>query len=57
MNPIVDRLHIRQPQVSKHLRVLHEAGVVEYNTEANSSHLQATIGAFQRIKFLDGTIS
>ncbi|GGJ76374.1 ArsR/SmtB family transcription factor [Virgibacillus salexigens] len=32
---IVDRLHIRQPQASKHLRVLHEAGVVEFNAEAN----------------------
>ena len=32
---IVDRLHIRQPQVSKHLRVLHEAGVVEFDAEAN----------------------
>ncbi len=32
---IADRLHIRQPQVSKHLRVLHEAGVVEFKAEAN----------------------
>jgi DNA-binding transcriptional ArsR family regulator len=32
---IVDRLQIRQPQASKHLRVLHEAGVVEFNAEAN----------------------
>jgi DNA-binding transcriptional ArsR family regulator len=32
---IVDRLHIRQPQASKHLRVLHEAGMVEFDAEAN----------------------
>jgi DNA-binding transcriptional ArsR family regulator len=32
---IADRLNIRQPQVSKHLRVLHEAGVVEMYAEAN----------------------
>ena len=32
---IADRLHIRQPQVSKHLKVLHEAGVVDVDAEAN----------------------
>jgi DNA-binding transcriptional ArsR family regulator len=26
---IVDRLHLRQPQVSKHLRVLNDAGLVD----------------------------
>ena len=28
MGEIVDQLHFRQPQVSKHLRVLSEAGIV-----------------------------
>lgn len=32
---IADHLYIRQPQASKHLRVLLEAGVVEFNAEAN----------------------
>lgn len=32
---IVDRLQLRQPQVSKHLRVLSEAGLVEARPEAN----------------------
>ncbi|QGH36145.1 metalloregulator ArsR/SmtB family transcription factor [Gracilibacillus salitolerans] len=35
VSEIVDTLHIRQPQASKHLRVLHEAGVVEFDAEAN----------------------
>ena len=29
VNELVDRLHINQPQVSKHLRVLADAGIVE----------------------------
>ncbi|WP_045521443.1 ArsR/SmtB family transcription factor [Neobacillus niacini] len=32
---IADHLHIRQPQASKHLRVLHEAGMVEFDAEVN----------------------
>jgi DNA-binding transcriptional ArsR family regulator len=32
---LADRLQIRQPQVSKHLRVLHESGVVDVHAEAN----------------------
>lgn len=32
---IADNIHIRQPQASKHLRVLHEAGMVEFDAEAN----------------------
>jgi len=31
---IVDRLHLQQPQVSKHLRVLGEAGLVEVRPDA-----------------------
>lgn len=32
---IADRLQIRQPQASKHLKVLNEAGIVEVRPEAN----------------------
>lgn len=32
---IADQLHLRQPQASKHLRVLSEAGLVEVHAEAN----------------------
>jgi len=32
---IADRLHIRQPQASKHLKVLHESQIVEVHPEAN----------------------
>jgi DNA-binding transcriptional ArsR family regulator len=32
---IADRLHIRQPQVSKHLKVLNEASIVEVRPDAN----------------------
>ncbi len=31
---MVDRLHLRQPQVSKHLRVLNEAGLVDVRVDA-----------------------
>jgi len=31
---MVDRLHLRQPQVSKHLRVLSEAGLVDVRVDA-----------------------
>lgn len=34
VNDIGDRLHLNQPQVSKHLRVLKEAGLVEANQRA-----------------------
>jgi DNA-binding transcriptional ArsR family regulator len=32
---IADRLHVRQPQVSKHLKVLSEAQIVEVRADAN----------------------
>jgi len=32
---IADRLHIRQPQASKHLKVLSEAAIVEVTPDAN----------------------
>ncbi|QDH21104.1 ArsR/SmtB family transcription factor [Saccharibacillus brassicae] len=35
---IVQRLDMRQPQASKHLKVLQQAGVVEVRAEANRRH-------------------
>jgi len=35
---IADKLSLRQPQASKHLRVLLEAGLVEVQAEANRRH-------------------
>ncbi len=35
VSEIAERLDIRQPQVSKHLRTLLEAGLVEFKAEAN----------------------
>ena len=35
VNEIVDRLHLNQPQVSKHLKVLADAGIVEVTPVAN----------------------
>jgi len=35
---ISERLHIRQPQASKHLRVLLDSGLVEVQAEANRRH-------------------
>lgn len=37
---IADRLQIRQPQASKHLRVLSEAGIVEVHPDANRRYYQ-----------------
>src|SRR5579871_2548362 len=34
VNDIGDRLHLNQPQVSKHLRVLKEAGLVDARAQA-----------------------
>ena len=35
VNEIVARLHLNQPQVSKHLKVLADAGIVDVHPEAN----------------------
>ncbi|MBB6670363.1 ArsR/SmtB family transcription factor [Cohnella nanjingensis] len=32
---IADHLQIRQPQASKHLRILYEAGVVDFDVDVN----------------------
>ncbi|TDQ36585.1 ArsR/SmtB family transcription factor [Aureibacillus halotolerans] len=44
---ISDRLSIRQPQVSKHLRVLHDAGIVEQRAEANRRYYALLPEPFQ----------
>ncbi|MGV2686852.1 ArsR family transcriptional regulator, partial [Clostridium perfringens] len=35
VSQVADRLKIRQPQTSKHLKILYEAGLVEVQAEAN----------------------
>jgi DNA-binding transcriptional ArsR family regulator len=56
---IADRLHLQQPQVSKHLRVLHDAGLVDVQPAANRriykletrplQELDAWLGSFRRV--------
>ncbi|QHW34166.1 winged helix-turn-helix transcriptional regulator [Paenibacillus rhizovicinus] len=56
---IADRLHLQQPQVSKHLRVLHDAGLVEVQPAANKriykletrplQELDSWLGSFRRV--------
>jgi DNA-binding transcriptional ArsR family regulator len=43
---IAGRLQIRQPQASKHLRVLKEAGIVEVQPEANRRYYTLRPDAF-----------
>nr|WP_188455787.1 metalloregulator ArsR/SmtB family transcription factor [Virgibacillus oceani]GGG78884.1 hypothetical protein GCM10011398_25250 [Virgibacillus oceani] len=54
---IVDRLHIRQPQVSKNLRVPHEAGVVEYKADANRRIYKLRPEAFKELNLWLGQYS
>lgn len=44
---IADRLELRQPQASKHLRVLLEAGLVEVEAVANRRHYKLRAEPFQ----------
>ncbi|XID91939.1 ArsR/SmtB family transcription factor [Paenibacillaceae bacterium WGS1546] len=46
---ITDRLQLRQPQVSKHLRVLHEAGIVDMYADANRRIYQLRPEPFQEL--------
>lgn len=46
---IADQLHIRQPQASKHLRVLLEAGLVEVHADANRRNYNLRLEAFQAL--------
>jgi DNA-binding transcriptional ArsR family regulator len=45
---MVHRLRLRQPQVSKHLRVLSHAGLVEAPHRRPASHLQAAAAPWQQ---------
>lgn len=40
VNEIVERLRLNQPQVSKHLKVLADAGLVEVYPQANKRYYQ-----------------
>ncbi|SFE88592.1 DNA-binding transcriptional regulator, ArsR family [Paenibacillus algorifonticola] len=44
---IADRLHIRQPQASKHLRILLEAGLVEVQAAANRRYYKLRVEPLQ----------
>ncbi|MEJ8305681.1 metalloregulator ArsR/SmtB family transcription factor [Saccharibacillus sacchari] len=47
---IAQRLQIRQPQASKHLKVLQQAGVVEVEAEANRRHYRLRAEPFQELE-------
>ena len=44
------RLRLRQPQVSKHLRVLKEAGLVDVEALAQERHYQLCPGPFRQLQ-------
>ncbi|MGG1663774.1 ArsR/SmtB family transcription factor [Brevibacillus sp. NRS-1366] len=44
---LTDRLQLRQPQVSKHLRILYESGVVEVHAQANRRFYKLRPDPFQ----------
>jgi DNA-binding transcriptional ArsR family regulator len=44
---IADKLELRQPQTSKHLRVLLEAGLVEVEADANRRNYKLRLEPFQ----------
>lgn len=46
---IADMLHIRQPQASKHLKVLADAGIVEVRPKANQRIYELSPKKFQEI--------
>jgi DNA-binding transcriptional ArsR family regulator len=46
---LVDTLHIRQPQVSKHLKVLADAGIVAVHPQANQRIYELSPKKFQEI--------
>ncbi|MEC0229481.1 ArsR/SmtB family transcription factor [Paenibacillus alba] len=46
---ITDRLQLQQPQVSKHLRVLLDAGLVEVQAEANRRNYKLRLDPFQEL--------
>lgn len=54
VNEITQRLRLNQPQVSKHLRVLADAGIVEVYPMAQQRYYQLQYKPFQELeKWLD----
>ena len=49
VNDIARRLRLAQPQVSKHLRALREAGLVEVHPRAQQRHYQLQPRALQEL--------
>ncbi len=49
VNQIVTKLHIRQPQVSKHLKILADAGVVDVKPIANKRIYALKPNAFKEL--------
>jgi DNA-binding transcriptional ArsR family regulator len=49
VNEIVDKLHLNQPQVSKHLKVLADAGIVEVHPQANKRVYELSPKKFQEL--------
>lgn len=49
VNGISDRLQIRQPQVSKHLGVLKEAGLVDVQARAQQRHYELRPHSLRRL--------
>lgn len=50
VNEIVTLLHLNQPQVSKHLKVLADAGLVEVHPHANKRIYELSPSKFQEIE-------
>ena len=50
VNEITARLRLNQPQVSKHLRVLSDAGVVEVHPMAQSRYYQLSPQPFKELE-------
>lgn len=50
VNEIVDRLSLNQPQVSKHLRVLADAGIVQVRPIAQQRYYQLQAKPFQELE-------
>jgi len=49
VNEIANRLALGQPQTSKHLRVLHECGVVDVHPRANKRYYALRFEAFREL--------
>jgi DNA-binding transcriptional ArsR family regulator len=47
---IVDRLHLNQPQVSKHLKVLSDAGLVAVHPQANQRIYELSPKRFKELE-------